>query len=242
MDSSVIYDAIYSHFINYEYKLFNSYVYDWESDFFGISKTGYSYEVEVKISRSDYFVDFKKDKHELFKTFYQKKTHHIFKSNYLGRDPERLICEFSSPKIEFDYNGKEGGSKWRHYYQWRKGNKNGQPGYWANDYGNFRVYFEKNRIWAPATRIRIEPVSGLYCPHCFYYACPVGLIKISELPPYAGLLFIDEFENVTVIKKAPYLHKNKTDLTSRLLQKFYSLWQYKTTYELKKQLTVPSNL
>jgi hypothetical protein len=40
-------------------------MFDWESDFFAISKSKYSIEVEVKISRSDFFNDFKKNKHNI---------------------------------------------------------------------------------------------------------------------------------------------------------------------------------
>ena len=29
------------------------------------------------------------------------------------------------------------------------------------------------------------------CPNYFYYACPVGLIHPDNVPPYAGLLYIN---------------------------------------------------
>lgn len=42
------------------YQLTNSYIFGWESDYFGITKgTGYAYEIEVKISKSDFRADFK---------------------------------------------------------------------------------------------------------------------------------------------------------------------------------------
>jgi hypothetical protein len=42
------------------YQLTNSYVFGWESDYFGVTKgTGYIYEIEVKISVSDFRADFK---------------------------------------------------------------------------------------------------------------------------------------------------------------------------------------
>jgi len=46
--------------MNYEYKLFNAFVFNWESDFFAISKSGYSIEVEVKISKADFRIDAEK--------------------------------------------------------------------------------------------------------------------------------------------------------------------------------------
>ena len=42
------------------YVLTNSFIFGWESDYFGITKgTGYAYEIEVKISKSDFRADFK---------------------------------------------------------------------------------------------------------------------------------------------------------------------------------------
>ncbi len=53
---------------NCKYKCANIYVFAWESDFFVQKFNGYTYEFEVKISRSDFFNDFKKtDKHEAMK-------------------------------------------------------------------------------------------------------------------------------------------------------------------------------
>ena len=51
---------LFIYFINYEYKLFNAFVFNWESDFFAISKSGYSIEVEVKISKADFKIDAEK--------------------------------------------------------------------------------------------------------------------------------------------------------------------------------------
>ena len=56
-------EALNSYFIgNCSYKLANAFIFkeDWESDFFVQKQNGYSYEFEVKISRSDFFADKKK--------------------------------------------------------------------------------------------------------------------------------------------------------------------------------------
>lgn len=53
------------------YKMNNAYIFksDWESDFFLQLRSGYSYEFEVKVSRSDFLVDRKKvDKHLIMTT------------------------------------------------------------------------------------------------------------------------------------------------------------------------------
>ena len=69
MTEKDIQKAVLGRFSKHEYKLLNSYVfgYNWESDFFSRTKTGYYYEVEVKISRADFKADFSKNKHKYFK-------------------------------------------------------------------------------------------------------------------------------------------------------------------------------
>lgn len=51
---------------NPKYLINNLYIFGWESDYAALTKSGYWYEVEVKISRSDFFADFKKaEKHDI---------------------------------------------------------------------------------------------------------------------------------------------------------------------------------
>lgn len=60
MNSEDIKKRIWFAFSNYNYRLFNAYVFGSESDFIGVSKSGYVWEIEIKISRSDFQNDFKK--------------------------------------------------------------------------------------------------------------------------------------------------------------------------------------
>jgi hypothetical protein len=54
---------------NPKYTINNLYVFSWESDYIAQTHSKYWYEVEVKISRSDFKNDFKKiDKHERLKS------------------------------------------------------------------------------------------------------------------------------------------------------------------------------
>lgn len=47
-----------------KYEVFGRFIYDWESDYLAITKSGYAYECEIKISRNDFFNDKKKvEKH-----------------------------------------------------------------------------------------------------------------------------------------------------------------------------------
>ena len=68
-------------------------------------------------------------------------------------------------------------------------------------------------------------------PNYFYYAVPTGMLEPDEVPPYAGLIYIDsEYRFVSqsfrIVKEAPQLHKQKyTDAELNLGEKFYYNWQ-----------------
>jgi len=68
-------------------------------------------------------------------------------------------------------------------------------------------------------------------PNYFYYAVPTGMLEPSEVPSYAGLIYIDSeyrFVNQSfrIVKEAPQLHKTKyTDAELNLGEKFYYNWQ-----------------
>lgn len=130
--------AVHNYFAtDYKYCLKNSFVfrYDWESDYFCVNSEGYTFEVEVKISKADYKNDFKKEKHQLF----------------LDKDTKRVV------------------------------------------------------------------------PNKFYYAVPKNLIKESDLPSYAGLIYV-EGSHAEIIKRAPFITKKKHDFRKLLCDKFYYKW------------------
>ena len=59
-----------------KYQIENLFVYRWESDYLHVTKAGYSYEVEIKISRSDFFNDMKKtEKHQILENKYELKSY-----------------------------------------------------------------------------------------------------------------------------------------------------------------------
>lgn len=68
MTSKDIQRGLYSHYVKHKYHLTNSFIFkwDWETDFFSVSKSGLMYEVEIKISKSDFKRDFDKSKHRIF--------------------------------------------------------------------------------------------------------------------------------------------------------------------------------
>lgn len=46
-------------------------------------------------------------------------------------------------------------------------------------------------------------------PNHFYYACKEGLIDVTEIPKYAGLIYVTKDKKLKIIKKAPKLHSHK---------------------------------
>jgi hypothetical protein len=96
--------ALNSYFIgNCRYKLSNAFIFkdDWESDFFVQKQNGYSYEFEVKISRSDFFADKKKvNKHSILENGFYKKIH---KTGIYNLTAQRTIWEEKSENKEVKF-------------------------------------------------------------------------------------------------------------------------------------------
>lgn len=58
-------EALRKNYSHAKYSISNSFIFNWESDFFIIYKNGYCVEIEIKVSRGDFFADFKKkNKHK----------------------------------------------------------------------------------------------------------------------------------------------------------------------------------
>lgn len=92
----------------------------WESDFLALTKSGYLYEGEVKVSRSDFKADFKKKgKHTLLQESYAKiegiegklRPHYFFYAV-----PENLITEDEVP----EYAGLVYMTQYYPFYRWVK--------------------------------------------------------------------------------------------------------------------------
>jgi hypothetical protein len=201
-------------FETHKYILENSYVYDWESDLFSVTSSGYAIEIELKTSLSDFRADFKKiDKHNIL----QLKA--AGEKTYISKGYNTYQYEFEELQT-LVIDGK------RQY---------------GDDYKPIQVpsgkiirsriettdieYFLKNKHNAKYEQIS----SSIYIkkvpktPNKFYYICPTGIIPLKLVPEYAGLYYIDENMRVTEVKKAPFIHKEKEDLTRVLLDKFYYL-------------------
>ena len=84
-----------------QYEISNLFVYNWESDYLAITKSGYVYEVEIKISRADFSNDFKhkENKHLLLESDTMIKTHPQGCPNYFYYAvPDGLISADDVPK------------------------------------------------------------------------------------------------------------------------------------------------
>lgn len=215
MTSVDIQKQLYRHFYNYDYKLSNSFIYNssGECDFFAVSKTGYQVEVEIKVSRSDYAVDFKKPKHKFYKAVFEKRTHLV---EDLGR---ATYADYDSKFGTFTYFIPQNISQcsWWHNEGQKQQIEHKEM---LRNWPDFYLRKMQGDLWADNHRIKIHVLDKVHIPHRLYYATPPGLIKPNEVPPYAGLIETDGYL-INEIKKAPYIHKREQNITGTLLNKFY---------------------
>lgn len=205
MTETDIQKGLRSLFVNNDYHLFNQYVFDHkgESDYFSITKSSLLIECEIKISRSDYFADFKKTRHKYLTAIWEKKRFMV-ENKGLDNWSGDVICKFRSGKMRFEERR-----------AWIK-----QCNHWMYT-AVIHQWIEEVR--APVTRIKIHDLQKKLLPNRFYYATPEGLIKPEELPPYAGLIELPEGGYANYKKKAPVLHKYDTPsgFWKTILDKYY---------------------
>lgn len=197
-------------YANHMYHLYNSYIYEWESDYFSQSRSGYDYEVEIKLSRSDFLADFKKKgKHDILSKTFNKEN---FVVQQVGTYSGQLISDYEVGYIKKRYMPMSGVPI--HYTEYTHEDE-------LNGFKDFYLYKQRIKIYARGTRLSIREISKINRPNRFYYACPVGLINIQDLPPYAGLIWVNSDGIASEEKRAPILHKDSCDLKQILLDKFY---------------------
>lgn len=63
----------------------------------------------------------------------------------------------------------------------------------------------------------------------FYFACPTNLIKPSEIPCYAGLIYVTDTGKIEIISPAKLLNRNKVD--NRLLLQIARSLSYKCIFK-----------
>lgn len=227
MDASEIYRALWSNYHNSDYKLQNKFVFDWESDFFFMSKSGYAVEVEVKISRSDFKADFDKPKHRLFEDAFAGKSHHIDRRH-----------------TSANYGPYKDGEAWERIYkrdEWRIIRRIEDID--STPDPSYELISEKKTTTRvqdkyPFQYIRIISMEKVIMPNRFIYVVPEGLIDRNDVPDYAGLSYYrPEWNDIKTIKKPPFLHKRCmiSDMAAILRDKFYylSLEQRSEIHQMK---------
>lgn len=90
------------------------------------------------------------------------------------------------------------------------------------------TYFRDKEKYLPGELIPCQR------PNKFWFITPDNLVKESEVPHYAGLVYVLESGEIKKIKEAPFLHKEKINLESVLCRKFY--YSYLELKEHKKAL------
>jgi len=156
---------------------------------------GYCYEVEIKISRSDFKADFKKVKHNIHSTNQNGKKHYLVK-NGEQRDfnPSWELCRDYPDLIE------------------------------SNTYESPRHGVGVQLKMTVSSRIEIRDFKNKRLPNKFFYAVPKGLISKEEVPDYAGLLYIDENLKVSKVKDGKFIHKDKLPV-EKIFNKVYYAYE-----------------
>jgi len=70
----------------------------------------------------------------------------------------------------------------------------------------------------------INTIEHKFRPNKFFYCVPEGLVGKSEVPDYAGLMYVDQSGDIIEVKTAPFLHREKIEFHKTLCSKFYYYW------------------
>jgi len=86
-------------FINHKYIINNAYIFEWESDFFSVSESGYVYEIEIKVTRGDFKDDFNKtSKHMLLSESKDTKNNIKRPNKFFYAAPKGLLNTIEIPE------------------------------------------------------------------------------------------------------------------------------------------------
>jgi len=200
LTEKLIQKALLRAFSSHEYKFTNVYYFGNESDFLSFLQSGFCYECEIKISRSDFKADFKKEKHTIHKVnekggkLFLKKTYDNFQSN--------LSWEFC-----------------RQFPELIESTEHSIYEYVNREFQEVRGVQYRAKV---SCGIDICSIDNKLIPNKFFYVVPAGLISKEEVPNYAGLIYVDEFGNCTKIKDGKFLHKDKLDVKKLFTKMYYS--------------------
>lgn len=101
---------------------------------------------------------------------------------------------------------------------------------------DFKKDFQKGKRYAhyfSNGRLKHHTISNGERTNRFFFVVPTGLLDISQIPDYAGLIEVGErWRDVEQVKNAKWLHKNKVDnrIYKDILDKFYLRYVNKVFY------------
>lgn len=209
MNERSIQKALFNLFYSHKFKFTNTYFFNNESDFLSFLPNGYCYECEIKISRSDFKADFKKEKHTIHKG------NEIGSNLYLRKTGDHLERNVS---FQFMRDFPELIVSREHY------------GFRSNIDGIREINIDYHAHISSG--IEFMKHSNKLLPNKFFYVVPNGLIAKHEVPDYAGLIYVDELGRCTKIKDAKFLHKDCLDVT-KLFHKVYLSYERELMQKLK---------
>lgn len=202
MTEKLIQKALLRKFYSHKYKFVNVFFFENESDFLSFLPNGYCYEVEIKISRSDFKADFKKQKHVIHES--NGKKYYTIRGNEVRTiEPDWDFCRNFPELVIAD-----------EHISYRRWNET-----------DIRLSF------TPYCRVDFREFVNDKLPNKFFYAVPVGLISKNEVPDYAGLLYVDENLNVTKVKDGRFIHRDLLN-EKRLFNKAYYAYERELTNKL----------
>jgi len=132
-----------------------------------------------------------------------------FKADFKKKDKHRILNSFNKGGLSIRRN-----SEHRDYERVASASTFEIPGRFKKD--------QMDIVSRWYTDIQIENICQC-APNRFYYCCPPGIITPDRLPPYAGLIEIADI--VTIIRRAPPLHKAKISFSAGFLDKYF--WKYR---------------
>lgn len=105
-------------------------------------------------------------------------------------------CEIKVTKSDFNADSKKVEKHcvlkngWRELHEWELRHKEKIPA-WGNPHLNSTGKIDMIR------------------PNYFWYVCPADMVKVENVPEYAGLIYINDSHWLDIIKQAKRLHKDK---------------------------------
>lgn len=197
MTETKIQKALFEYYKHHRYKFLNIYFFKNESDWLSFLQNGMCYEIEIKISRSDFKADKKKER---FNKYLNNSNSELFTkqgreviTQHPSFDLTREYPELTIARIRNEFN------RMTHEYQ---------ESFYLSFISSCEVSFEQKE--------------NQNIPNKFFYAVPENLISVDELPSNCGLLYIRDDFSVVKVKEPKFIHKNILSATRAFNKAYYS--------------------